>query len=633
MSEDADVKRRPPVTIWQYLLDMRETARLVKWVWDEKQTPVTKKYFRRFMVLEIFTILFSTMAPYAVSYIFDGIQNRNAILALQGFAAFAFCYTVNILFMWLHFRSREYLLGEHMVNWDQSILKRMFQKSAGQHIQHASELGVSNIDKGRWKASEMETTLLFDGYAVFLNLALAWFLLFMLSGVAGLLATGMLAMHFLWSLFLNRRTIEACLPIDKEFRRINKFFTERIDKYERVAVNAKQKPEIKVHRKDSSALLVRDRWFWLWYIGQISSRSLITNIFTIVIMGYGVWNVWQGNWNMGLLFPLFAWVQKLADNMWRVSEIERHFNFNMPSVKSLSEALKIEPDVVEKSDAKDLNGAKEFCVEFSQISHTYPGQEPDEDDDEETDDVKKDPRPVLRNVGFTIEPGEKVALLGVSGSGKTTLMRLLLRHMDPQYGSISVNGYDLRDVKLASWLKHVGYIAQHPQIFNNTLRYNLLYSLSEEERARITDDEIWELMRRYKIDFEDRLTHGLETKVGKDGLQLSGGEKQRVMIGAAMIKNPDFLVIDEATSNLDSLTEWEVQQGLELALAGDQGALVIAHRLSTVRRICDKFIVLKPANKLQNGEPQIEAVAYSFAELYELSPTFRALADKQELRI
>jgi ABC-type multidrug transport system fused ATPase/permease subunit len=140
-------------------------------------------------------------------------------------------------------------------------------------------------------------------------------------------------------------------------------------------------------------------------------------------------------------------------------------------------------------------------------------------------------------------------------------------------------------------------------------------------------------MRLLQIDFGKRLTHGLDTLVGKDGMKLSGGQAQRLMIGAAVIKDPIFMVIDEATSSLDSQTEKLVQEGLETILDGPIGALIIAHRLSSVRSLCTRFLVLRPLEDVPEGGSQIEADASSFEELYACSPTFRQLADAQHLKI
>ena len=178
----------------------------------------------------------------------------------------------------------------------------------------------------------------------------------------------------------------------------------------------------------------------------------------------------------------------------------------------------------------------------------------------------------------------------------------------------------------------IGYIPQKPQVFDGTIRYNLMYAVGEEEARNVTDEMIWELMRDLQIDFGKRLRKGIYTQVGHNGIELSGGQAQRLIIGAAAMKKPRIMLIDEATSSLDPTTEKKVQEGLSRLLQKDVSAVVIAHRLSTVRDLCSKFIVLKSIDELQNGESQVEAIAGSFEELYEISPTFRMLWNDQEIK-
>ena len=175
----------------------------------------------------------------------------------------------------------------------------------------------------------------------------------------------------------------------------------------------------------------------------------------------------------------------------------------------------------------------------------------------------------------------------------------------------------------------VSYIAQQPQVFEGTIASNLLYGVQSERQSQVTENDLWKVVKRLQIHFGKRLTHGLQTRVGRHGLKLSGGQAQRLMIGAAAAREPRFMIIDEATSSLDSTTERQVQQGLAEVLGEGMGALIIAHRLSTVRDLCGKFVVLRPIDGVQGEEAQIEAVASSFEELYLLSSTFRQLADDQ----
>jgi ABC-type multidrug transport system fused ATPase/permease subunit len=145
----------------------------------------------------------------------------------------------------------------------------------------------------------------------------------------------------------------------------------------------------------------------------------------------------------------------------------------------------------------------------------------------------------------------------------------------------------------------------------------------------ITDEEIWSMMRTLQIDFGDRLVQGLDTRIGYNGIKLSGGQNQRLMIGAAALKQPKFMIIDEATSSLDATTERLVQDGLEKVL-DECGALIVTHRLNTVRRICDRFILI---DRAEGEGGHIEAIADSFEALADISATFRALASDQGIQL
>jgi ABC-type multidrug transport system fused ATPase/permease subunit len=277
--------------------------------------------------------------------------------------------------------------------------------------------------------------------------------------------------------------------------------------------------------------------------------------------------------------------------------------------------------LVENDQPVKLEQDQPITIEFKDIKHIYPA--------EEGEDNKK-AKPVLDEISAMIKPGDKVGLLGTSGVGKTTIMRLLMRYMDPTSGSIIINGVDLRDLELGSWLNRIAFVPQESQVLDGTIKYNLLYGLPEEEKAKISDEELWKLMRLLQVDFGERLTQGLKTRVGRNGIKLSGGQAQRLCIAAAVLKNPSFMIIDEATSSLDSTTEKLVQQGLEKVLTKDRGALIVTHRLNTVRRICNKFILLD-----SNGDScgRVAAVADSFEELAAISPKFRSLAQDQGIEL
>jgi ATP-binding cassette subfamily B protein len=220
-------------------------------------------------------------------------------------------------------------------------------------------------------------------------------------------------------------------------------------------------------------------------------------------------------------------------------------------------------------------------VELDEVSFAYPGR-PDET--------------VLDRISFTIAPGEAIAVVGPSGAGKTTLTALLCRFFDPDQGSVRFEGIDVRRFRLAELRRQMAIVAQEPVLFSGTIRDNIGYG-----RAGATDDEIVAAAQSANAhDFVESFPTGYDTLCGERGVQLSGGQKQRIAIARALLADPRLLILDEATSSLDSESEAAVQEALA-ALMRERTTLVIAHRLSTVRD-ADRILVLDGGRLVEEGD-------------------------------
>ena len=252
------------------------------------------------------------------------------------------------------------------------------------------------------------------------------------------------------------------------------------------------------------------------------------------------------------------------------------FQKGMTGFRRMVEILDTEPDIVDRQGAVDA-GTLRGTIEFDHVSFSY-GEEK-----------------VLSDLSFTIEAGKTVALVGPSGVGKTTICSLIPRFYDVTGGRVLIDGTDIRDFTLRSLRNNIAVVQQDVYLFNNTVRENISYGDWEAE-----DDAIREAAENAQIhEFIESLPSGYETIVGERGVRFSGGERQRISIARAFLRNPSILILDEATSSLDNISERAIQAALDV-LSRDRTTLVIAHRLSTIRN-ADEILVLSDGGIAERG--------------------------------
>jgi ATP-binding cassette subfamily B protein/subfamily B ATP-binding cassette protein MsbA len=262
------------------------------------------------------------------------------------------------------------------------------------------------------------------------------------------------------------------------------------------------------------------------------------------------------------------------------SNLSRCIN-DLSAVERIASMLRRDDKEYVRSGVKPFNGLRDR-IEFQSVSLEYSSEE----------------RAAVDNLDFTLPRGGMVALVGESGAGKSTIVNLLLRLYDPTSGRILVDGVDLRDLVLQQWRNHIGVVDQDPFVLNASLRDNIAFG-----KLNAQEDEIVAAAQAANAhEFIVQLAGGYDTTVGDRGYRLSGGQRQRISIARAILRNPDILVLDEATSDLDSHSERMIQEALD-GLRRDRTLLVIAHRLSTIAK-ADQILVLEQGRVVEAGSHQ-----------------------------
>ena len=321
-----------------------------------------------------------------------------------------------------------------------------------------------------------------------------------------------------------------------------------------------------------------------FFIALISIAALATAI----AYGIGGHLAIDGAITVGSLIAITTLLARLYGPLVALATVRVDVMGALVSFERVFEVLDLEPMVQEKENAEVLR-SKTPAIEFRDVHFTYPNAQQISLASLEAASLPevKESEEILRGISFFALPGSVTALVGPSGAGKTTISALLPRLYDVTSGSITVDGHDLRDLKLTSLRDSIGVVMQDSHLFHDTITANLRYAKSDA-----TLDEMKEACQAAQIwDLISSLPNGLETMVGERGHRLSGGEKQRLAIARLLLKSPSIVILDEATAHLDSENEELVQSALAKALQG-RTSIVIAHRLSTVMS-ADQIIVLE----------------------------------------
>jgi ATP-binding cassette, subfamily B, bacterial MsbA len=296
-----------------------------------------------------------------------------------------------------------------------------------------------------------------------------------------------------------------------------------------------------------------------------------------LVVWYGGSQVLAGNSTPGTFFSFLTALIMIYEPIKGISKINNALQQGIAAAERVFDVLDVESEVVEKKDAVELPPVRDK-IEFRNVSFRYDSQ-----------------TVVLKNINLQVKTGEVLALVGSSGGGKSTLVNLLPRFYDVSNGAVTIDNTDIRDVTLKSLRSQIGMVTQQTILFNDTIRNNIAYGC-----PTATFDQIKSAAKAaHALNFIQQLPEGFDTVIGESGARLSGGERQRISIARAILKNAPILILDEATSSLDTESEREVQQAIE-NLVQSRTTFVIAHRLSTIRN-AHRIIVIQDGRIVEEG--------------------------------
>jgi ABC-type multidrug transport system fused ATPase/permease subunit len=400
---------------------------------------------------------------------------------------------------------------------------------------------------------------------------------------------------FLSLCFLTNKILGPRMSKFQEMRNdIDKKHSEFLRSASLIKLNAKEKEIEQEYTEQLTHANKEIKGVWLKYIHHLAIRITIIDITRTAVMVLGIYMVYQGAYTPGFLVVFLSWSTNAFNRLWTAGYLQRNIIEDWSAIKNLFGLLNSDVAIKEIENPivlKEIKGD----IEYKNVSFKYPSREvavskklklPADAEDH-----------TLKNVGISIKAGERVAIVGHSGAGKSSLVQLLIRAYDPVKGKILIDGCDLKDLSLENYRSRLGVVPQDVSLFDESLRYNILFGAKE----KVSDRQLNQAIKMARVEsFLKGLENGLDTLIGEKGVKLSGGERQRVGIARALVKNPAILIFDEATSSLDVENEALIRESIEEASKG-RTTIIIAHRLSTIKD-ADKIIVLEKGRVIAEGK-------------------------------
>lgn len=527
------------------------------------------RYFKPYRARAVLTFSFAILStltamvpPYLVKAAVDQVLAAGSarLLALHG-AAIALCYLLRDLFNMLRIRFNNRLEQQVILDMRDEVFAKMQRLSLGFYADRSTgELMSRVVDD----VNHVERVLL-DGteQLIVATLTLVGVAAIMFSLNPFLAAVALVPVPFLTAgaVWYTRRMRRLYRTARQRAAEMNAVLHDALSGLLQVKIfNQEKEQERRFHESADRYRQSQLETMFTWaYFSP--SMNFLGSLGSLLVLLVGGMQVIRGEASVGDIMAFILYLDLFYEPVGRLHALNNLWQDALASCERVFEIMDSPPEIQEPPHPKRLPRPVRGEVTFENVSFAY-----------------RDGRPVLHGIDLHVTAGETIALVGPTGAGKTTLVSLIPRFYDVTGGRVLVDGVDVRELSLAELRSHIAVVSQEPFLFNGTVRENVLMG-----RPGASEDEVWEALRLANAEeFVRRLPDGLDTVVGERGVKLSVGQKQRISIARAVLKQAKILILDEATSSVDTVTEVQIQEALE-RLMQDKTTFIIAHRLSTIR--------------------------------------------------
>lgn len=565
-----------------------------------KQRSFTKRiisFFRPFWKYFIITALLialvqvlATFTPYLFGKGVDAVISGNA-KKTYFFLVISFC--IAIFQQQIIWYIKEYIdIKKLDINIDIALsnisLKKMFQFSIGQHINEHSGVRQTIVNKGQNSLLTLVNSFIYDLLQTGILIIITLFFLFLFDWKVGATALSFMLIHILIAFRRNKKYYPKVDEVRKKNQGQSRLQSELFRNSTLVIAEGQEDRTVLDFDNAYNNVANFTISTWLTYIKEYYGSKFILIIGQYTTLALGVYFILIGQHPVGMFVAFFAWTGTIFNNINQIMNTQRRLMFQIVEIKKYFDLLDIEPDINPNINGRRINNLK-GSIEFKNVSFAYPYRKSSAEADEENVEEKEQEH-AISNISFKIPAGAKVGFVGISGSGKSTMVNLMRRYYDATGGEILIDDVPLKELDL-NWLRsRIGNVEQKIDLFDRSIKENILFGLPAEEE--VSEDRLNKAIKDASLDsFISKLKdHGIDTMIGEMGIKVSGGERQRIGIARALIKDPKILIFDEATSALDSINEKLIHDAINKSAEG-RTTIIIAHRLSTVMDADIIFVV------------------------------------------